>query len=292
METLASGFAAPANADNTAPVANAEADADASATPSDGPAPSVPEADTPETKRDKVQERFDKLTREKYEGLSRADRAEYRAQLAEQRLAAIEAQQAQTKQVAPANDFPTLEKFGYDEAAYNAAVAAHYSKLATEQARTVAQEQIRAEREAEQQSKVHESWAKKEAEFIKSKPDYVEKVKMADKLPISHEMQRALMGSEFGPQVALHLVENADKAAAIMRLPLAEQMRELGRIEARFEAQKAAPKPAVSQAPSPVTKIEAGDSSPPFDPSSPDSDKLSDAEWKRRREKQIQRKRS
>jgi len=95
------------------------------------------------------------------------------------------------------------------------------------------------------------AWSSKEAEFIKSKPDYVEKVQNARTLPISTEVQEALRESEFGPQVAYHLVENPEVARAILQLSPSAQLREIGRIEARLEAAKAKPAPAVSQAPPP-----------------------------------------
>lgn len=285
METLASGNTAPANAANTAQAETHEADAGRVEANGDGSAPSVPEADTPETpdqKRDKVQERFDKLTREKYEGLSRAERAEYRAQLLEQRLADLESRQAKPEQVAPANDFPTLESHGYDEGKYQAAMAAHFTKLANEIGGKAAEAKFAEREQAERQKRAGESWAKKEAEFIKLRPDYVDKVQNATRLPISEAMQDALMESEFGPQVALHLFDNREQALAIAALPVALQMKELGRIEARMEAEKAKPKPAVSQAPPPPPKVDATNAPVDKDPS-----QMSDAEFAKWRKRQI-----
>src|SRR3954468_20014866 len=77
METLASGNAAPANADNTAPVDTAQPDGEAVETKGDGSAPSVPEADTSAPKKDAVQERIDKLTRDKYDNARLADQRGY-----------------------------------------------------------------------------------------------------------------------------------------------------------------------------------------------------------------------
>lgn len=279
METLASGVTTPANADNTAPVDTADADAKAVETKGDGSAPSVPEADTPAPK-DKVQERFDKLTREKYDALREADLARYQVEQFKAQLAEMD--RSEKEQVAPANEFPTLEQFGYDEGKFNAAVAAHYSKLATEQARTVAREQLEQERSRLSQEQSHKNWVTKEAEFIKSKPDYVEKVREARSLPISREIQMELKASELGPQVAYYLVENPEKAAAIMAMPLAAQLREVGRIEAKLELAKAPPKPAVSQAPPPVAKVDASDTEVDKDPAT-----MTDAQFNKWRKRQI-----
>lgn len=285
METLAPGSAPPANADNTANANATEADAGVAAADSDGSAPSVPEADTPAPKKDPVQERIDKLTREKYDAYRDRDRKDYELERVNARLAELET--AKQEQVAPANDFPTLEQFGYDEGKFQAAVAAHFKNLATTEARTAAQEQIRAEREAASREQANKSWSAKEAELIKSKPDYVDKVRNAATLPITKEIQQELMGSEFGPQVALHLVENPEKAHAIMAMPLSAQLREIGRIEAKFEAEKAKP-PAVSKAPPPVSKVDVDDAPTTVRVDTAESDGLSDREWTRRRNAQEQ----
>jgi hypothetical protein len=271
MESLASNVS-PANAE-TAAVANTDADAEVVATTGEGSDPSGTEAATPETpeKRDKVQERIDKLTREKYDALRERDQQGYELERLRQQVS-----QAQTAQVAP-EEFPTLEKCGYDEAKYQVAVAKYFR----DEARKAATEELTAAQQAERENTRQQSWAKKQAEFIKSKPDYAEKVLGARTLPISHEAQAALMESDLGPQVAYYLVENPEKAAAIMQLPLSAQLREIGRIEARLEAAKAPPKPPVSQAPPPPPKVEA-DASVDKDPSA-----MSDAEFAKWRRRQI-----
>lgn len=253
METLAS---TPAIADNTAQADTDNADAKSVEVTGDGSAPSVLEADTPAPK-DKVQERFDKLTREKYDALREADLARYQVEQFKAQLAEMD--KRENDEVAPQTGFPTLEQFGYDEGKFTAAVAQHLSKIAETQGKTAAEATLKTERERLANEQTAKSWATKEAEFIKSKPDYVEKVRQAHGLPISAEMQRELMASDLGPQVAYYLVENREKALAIMALPFTAQLREIGRIEAKLEAAKAPPKPAVSQAPPPVAKVDSSD---------------------------------
>lgn len=285
METLAP---TPANAENTAPVETAEADAKTVETPSDGSAPSVPEADTsaPKVKEDPVQKRIDQLTREKYDALRERDRRDY--EIERLRAEVEKFQTAKQPEVAPQNDFPTLEQFGYDEPKYQAAVAAHYSKLATEQGQKAAQEALRAERERLDSETAQKTWIQKESEFRKSNPDYAE---VALKHPrdggpiITPSMAQIIRESEVGPQVAYYLGENVEKSAAIAQLPPIAQAREIGRIEARLEAAKAA-KPAVSQAPRPPSKIETDAAPAVVRVDTADSDNLSDQEWTRRRNAQ------
>lgn len=275
----------PANAENNAPVDTGEVDTKPVGTEGADPASAAAETGKPES-RDRVQERFDKLTREKYEGLSRAERAEYKAQELERRLAEFEARTtAPTETVAPSTDFPTLESVGWDEGKYIAAVAQWNAK----QARDAAKAEIEAERQAARQAETEKSWSQKQAEFQKAKPEYAEKVidgAQRGTWACSDEMLQVAQASDIGPEILLYLAENADKSREIYRLPPNLQAREIGRIEARIEAAKAAPPPVVSKAPPPVGKVDGGESSTPVRVDAADSDSLSDSEWTRRRNAQ------
>jgi hypothetical protein len=270
-------------AENAALLETTNADAEVVPTGEEGSAPSVSKADTSEDTSswtEKAQKRYDELTRKTYEALGERDRERYQREAAQAELAALKAEKAKTSEVAPQDSFPTLEQFGYDEGKYQAAVAAHFSKIAAEQGKTAAQAALNEERERQQAEKAGQSWAQKEAELIKSKPEYVEKVKQAASLPISREIQQVLLGHELGPQIALHMVENSEAAAAIMRLPLNLQLMEVGRISAKLEAAKLAPKPVVSQAPAPVPKVDAAETAlTSISTTDAASDKLSDAAW-------------
>jgi hypothetical protein len=290
METLASGIAAPANAENTAQADVPAADANGTEATGDGSAPSLPEAQTPEPpKKDAVQERIDKLTREKYDALRERDRRDYELELKNARIAELE--KAQQPEVAPQNDFPTLESVGFDEAKFMAAVAT-YTKGMTEAAKAAAREEaqgiMKAERDALASQEATKNWVTKEAEFKKVKADYDEKVRRDPREggPVINEsMAQLIMRSDVGPQIAYHLAENVEKSAAIARMPPIDQAREIGRIEGSLAANKLA-KPAVSQAPPPPAKVDATDAPNNFKVDTADSDQLSDAEWTRRRNAQ------
>lgn len=270
METLDSS---PATAENESGVTG-EVDSELGTTEGAESAPAA--ADTGKPERDKVQERIDKLTREKYEGLSRAERAEYRAQLLEQQLAEREAARAQTQTVAPSDEFPTLESVGWDEDKHRKAVDAYYDKKFEAKAENILS---RAE-QAKQREQLERDWERKQSDFIKSKPDYAEKV---GSLPPSlmTDALAAEIKETGNPEIAYYLSEHLDKLAEIARLPPKAQARELGRIEARIEAAKASPPP-VSKAPPPVGKIDGADSAAEKDPS-----QMSDAEYAKWRKRQI-----
>lgn len=242
--------------------------------------------ESPEKKRDEVQERFDKLTRERYEAQARAEIAEERRAALEARLAALEQEsKAKHDQVAPDSP-PTLEQFGYDEAKYQSALYAHLTKTVGAKLRDEILGEIKQEKSQREQQETIGSWQKRSAEFAKSNPDFVEKVQNARTLPISQELQQKLLLLEDGPQIAYELASNPEKAGEIMRLPLEFQLMEVGRIRGAIEAKKAAPKPQVSQAPPPPVKVDATAAPNTVKVDSADSDALSDSEWMRRRNAQ------
>jgi hypothetical protein len=270
----------PATAESNASTEISQVDTDETAAEGADPATAAAETGKP-APRDKVQERFDQLTREKYEGLSRAERAEWRAQDLERRLQEIEARTAKPETVAPSNDFPTLESVGFDDAKYAAAVAAWSAK----QAREAARAELDAEREEAEEARTEQEWSRREAEFIKSKPDYAVKVlrpPSAGGPVISDEMALVIKSSEIGAEVAYYLAENVEKSVEIARLPAHLQAREIGRIEARLEAAKAAPPP-VSKAPPPAPKLDAAAATDDSEP----NPSWSDDRWEKWRRRQI-----
>lgn len=268
-----------------------EADAESSSNDTDGSAPSGNEtaaakteakSESPDKKRDEVNERFDKLTRDLYELRSERDRDRYELSSRDKRIAELEAElgSAKRSQVAPDN-LPTLESVGYDETKYTAALAAHFEKIAEQKGEAAAQKAFEKYTAQLNSQRTHETWEKREADFIKSHPEYVEKVAKAHSLPISHELQQELKKMDDGPQLALHLVENQDKAVAIMRLPLPAQMLEIGRIQGLLAAAKQPPKPPVSLAPPPPPKVESDS------PTEKSPNEMTDKEFANWRRRQI-----
>lgn len=235
-------------------------------------APASPEPAAPE--RDKVQERFDKITREKYEALRAADTERYQRERLEERIRQLE---TKPDPVVP-DELPTLEAYEFDEAKYRTALAAYYKADAE---KTVEQALTRREQQAKQQER-ESAFQTRQAAFIASKPDYADKVLNNRALPITNDMAQVIRDSEIGPQVAYYLAENVDKAIAIAALSPLAQAREIGRIEARLEAIKAAPPPAVSKAPPPPPRIEATEPAVDLDPAT-----MTDKQYAQWRKRQI-----
>jgi hypothetical protein len=257
MEALANdSVVSPANAANTAPVETEKPDGETVKTDGDGSAPSSPEARAPEkVSKDPVQERIDKLTREKYDALREADLNRYKVeQLERMREQAARFEQEDKAEEAKASGPPTLESCGFDEAKYHAATHAYFLNIAREESSKATEQTLRAERERERAAEQQRSWKAREAEFAKSKPDYFEKA-YDRSLALTNEMLAAIAESERGPAVVYHLSENREAAAAISRLPPLAQAVEIGRIVERL-AKPVAPA-AVSQAPPPPPKVES-----------------------------------
>jgi len=255
METLAVQ-STPANAATTAPVETDKPDGEAEKTDGEASATSSPEARVPEkVDRDPVQERIDKLTREKYDALREADMNRFQLERMREQAAQFEREDREEAANAaiPAGP-PTLESCGFDEAKFHAANHAYYTNLAREEASKVTEEKLRAGKEAERAAEQQRSWKAREAEFAKAKPDYFEKA-YDRTLVLTNEMLAAIAESPQGPAVVYHLADNRETAAALARLPPLAQAVEIGRIVERLA--KPVATPAVSQAPPPPPKVEA-----------------------------------
>lgn len=79
-----------------------------------------------------------------------------------------------------------------------------------------------------------------------------------DKLPISRTMAEAIVDSDQGVKLTVHLVNHPEEAARIAALPPARQAAELGKLEAKLSS---APVKKPSNAPAPITPVGAKGSS-------------------------------
>jgi hypothetical protein len=182
----------------------------------------------------------------------------------------------------------TLADFDYDEGRFQSYIFEQAEKRSVEAARR----ELRAEKESEARERRKTTFASKASDFAKTVSDYDSVVRNPD-LPITAEMAEAIQDSEDGPALAYHLGKNPKIAESIAQLPPYAAAREIGKIEARlaFEREKAKEK-SVSKAPPPPPKVEGNDSPVSIKVDTADSDTLSDDEWTRRRNKQLERRRS
>ena len=189
---------------------------------------------------------------------------------------------------APPQTPKTLDDFGGDQTA----LARHIAQTISSEAVAAARKSMQEETAREQESRLIDSYKKRETQFAKQNPDYFELTRNED-LHISESMGKTIRESEDGPALAYYLAKNSDIAEKISELSPLSSARELGRIEAKLLVERDKLKAsAASKAPPPASTIDgAGDTVTSADPSDSDSDKLSDSEWLKRREKQVQRRR-
>lgn len=195
---------------------------------------------------------------------------------------------AKPEPAAPAQPLklPTLEEFGYDEAKYQAALIEYADKRAEQ---TVEKRFAEYERQRTEQARM-ETFATRQTEFAKSTPDFEDAVLRDPTLPITEAMRDVIIDSPSGPELAYWLAKNRAEAEKIARLPVHLAALEMGRIEGRIEAQKAAkgsaaPRPNVTKAPPPPPTVETSDT--PVEKSQED---MTADEWAKWREKQLRRK--
>lgn len=221
------------------------------------PVEAKPETEKP--KRDKLQARFDKLTREKHE-------AEARAKQLEQQLNAT----------APkATEQPKRESFesyeDYVEA--KAAFVAEQKVLQTIKARE------EEESKRKQESESREVWSTWESRKETARDKYADFDEVINQdIPITTAMQQAIMESDVGPDVAYYLGTHPEEAERISKLSHARQLLEMGKMEIKASEPK---KP--SSAPAPIDPVKPNGNL--YDPSPNEKD--SDEVWMAKRRKQV-----
>jgi hypothetical protein len=212
------------------------------------------------------------------------------AEAREERLLRLLEQNRQSP--APAREEETdelkgLKDFDYDEKRYFDYVEKRAEARAEKAAKQLAE---RFKTESEAMSRRAKFDERIEA-FAKTVDDYHDVV--TDDTPVSEAMADVLMDTDEAGALMYYLGNNPDEARKLYHMTPAKAGRELQKLEDRLvaERKKAAEKP-VSKGPAPTPRIEAGDTAVRVDPTTPDSDQLSDAEWARLRKKQVERKRS
>jgi hypothetical protein len=172
---------------------------------------------------------------------------ERRAQVAEE--LALKMRQSEPK--APVSDGePKREQFESYEA--------YIEARAEWKAEQKVSERWKAEREREAREKAHtearttaESFRKRIQESTKEIPDIVDVIETSQ-APITEIMAQAIRLSDVGPKLLYHLAKNPDEAERIAALPLVQQAKEIGRLEATADL---TPKKQASRAPQPISPV-------------------------------------
>lgn len=250
-------------ADDPKPKTDADKTADSEVAGSDAEKVEADPALSPEQQEAKKQSKFQRrLDRQK----SARVEAETEARLLRERLAKLETERAKPAEDAKAGDPNEPQRDKFDD--YEAYLLARAEYRAT-QTTAKAIEADRAERAkaegtrkaATEQEALAKNWSEREQEFQKATKDYIEVVSpfIEDGLDsLAEPARRAIAESEVGPQLLYHLSQNDEVAQALGEMSPLQQVKELGRLETKFEkSAPAAPAPKgklASDAPAPVSR--------------------------------------
>lgn len=206
----------------------------------------------------KLERRFSEITKQREEARKEAQTEREARQALEARLAALESN-TQPKKAEFVDEKPQPSQFS-DAFEYAEALAEY---TADKRISEMKQQEAQA-KEAEQRQKVITEWTSKVEAAKQSLPDFDDIVASSD-VVVNDDIRDAILESDVGPQILYHLAENDEVAKKIAGLSPKQALREIGKLEARFEAKPEAEKPAPivrSKAPAPIQPIRGGKNTP------------------------------
>ena len=206
----------------------------------------------------KLEKRFSEITKQREEARQEAQRERQARVDLEQRLAALE-QQRQPQQQSYVDQEPQPSQFA-DAFEYAKALA----EFSTEKALAERDRQVAQAREQEAQQKIIQSWAQKVQDAKAELPDFDDLVASSD-VVVNNAVRDAILESDVGPKILYHLAENNDLAKRIASLSPNAALREIGRLEAKFEVKPETKQTAPvvrSKAPAPIQPIRGGQGQP------------------------------
>lgn len=205
----------------------------------------------------KLEKRFSEITKQREEARQEAQRERQARVDLEQRLAAME--QQRQPQAINVDQEPQPSQFS-DAFEYAKALA----EFSTERALAERDRQVAQAKEQEAQQKIIQSWAQKVQDAKADLPDFDDLVASSD-VVVNNAVRDAILESDVGPKILYHLAENNDLAKKIASLSPNAALREIGRLEARFEAKPETKQTAPvvrSKAPAPIQPIRGGQGQP------------------------------
>lgn len=204
----------------------------------------------------KLEKRFSKLTSERELARQEAERERQRASDLEKKLQELQ------KQASPTQTFvdeePQPHQFG-DAFEYAKALSEWSAENAIKQMK---QKEEEARVQAEKQKQI-DTWVKRQEEIKAELPDYEDMIESAE-VTVSDQVRDAIIDSEVGPRILYHLAENPEFANELATYSTTRALKEIGKLEARFEQKAEAPKAepskpvaTKSKAPAPINPLRA-----------------------------------
>ena len=201
----------------------------------------------------KIERRFSEITKQREEARKEAQREREAREALERQIEELK-QQAQPVKATPVEEEPQPSQFA-DAFEYAKALAEY---TADKRIEALKQEEAAA-KAAQERQKVIDSWATRVEEAKSEMPDFDDMV-ASSSVVVSDAIRDAILESDVGPKILYHLAENEEVAQKIAGMSERAAMREIGKLEARFEkGQKSEDAEPVkrSKAPAPAKPIKA-----------------------------------
>lgn len=209
----------------------------------------------------KLEKRFSELTKARKQAEENAAKALAEKEALEARLKEYEERIAPQQKTAedPIGAEPRADQF--DDAFEYAKALAEWS---AEKALYERDQQEANRKLEEERQKIVKSWSEKLEKAKPNLPDF-DDILASTQVVVSNEVRDAIVESDVGPEILYHLASlDGEEAEKFQALPLTKALREIGKLEARFEKQaiaeeKPVSKPVVqkSKAPAPLSPIKA-----------------------------------
>jgi len=202
----------------------------------------------------KIQKRFSELTGQRDAARAEAQK-EREARIAlEARMKALEERDNPKVEQAKDDGRPRPEHFT-DAFEYAEALAEYKVNKAIAD-RDAKEAQARQEA---QQKALADSWQQRQQAAMEEFPDYREVLEASD-IVVSNEVQAAILESDVGPKIAYHLATHPDVADKLTKMSTISALREIGKIEARYEKPEPEQKRQVQHKapPEPINPIRGG----------------------------------
>lgn len=198
----------------------------------------------------KLEKRFSEITKQREQAREEAKREREARESLEAKVAELERRRQPQQRVETLDEEPKPEQFN-DAFEYARALAEYSAEQALKNRdRVELEKKYQAEHD-----KLIEVWNDRLETTKKELPDYQDMIESSDVM-VSDQVRDALLESDAGPRILYHLAENPDYAEKLSKMTVISALREIGKLEARFE--KTETKPVVrSKAPAPINPLRA-----------------------------------
>jgi len=248
-----------ANEDATSAVAEPDTEADQSGQDGEGKDATATEEQKERKPNPKLERRFSEITKQREAAREEARREREAREALEAKVRELEGKVTpQTPQAQPDDELgeePKPEQFS-DMYEYAKALAEYTAdKKLMERDR-----EEKARKAAVEQEQKFKAWADRVNAAKNDLPDFDDMVQSSD-VRVSDPVRDAIIESEHGPKILYWLAENSEFAKKLGDMSVVSAVREIGKIEARFERDSKASEPEVkpvvgkSKAPAPITPL-------------------------------------